>query len=173
MSRKRTWFAFLFTVLVCASLTDCAAATAANGSNENEPRENAEAPSESSGSTDFPEPPGSTLSYGGQTVRAGLGSYCWRSGSGSVCTDSFGTPISGETLTLPAGSTMTFAYGGEKLDSLSVSAERIGPENHLERAGGGSFLVPDEWDSEYEKPTKLQASRSGNRADLIAELPAG
>ena len=35
---------------------------------------------------DIPEPPDSTLSNGGQEVRATLGSYCWSSG----CADSFG-----------------------------------------------------------------------------------
>ena len=32
-----------------------------------------------------PEPPGSTLSYGGETVDGGLGSYCWTAGGGWGC----------------------------------------------------------------------------------------
>ncbi len=166
--------ALLTAALVCAALSGCAANNVTNGSDENDPSpEKTEAPSTAPGGTGLPEPPGSTLSYGGETVEAGLGSYCWTSGSGAVCTDSFGTPVSRETLTVPAGSAMAFDYGGEGLDSLSVSAEQIGQGDRLERAGEGSFLLPDGRDGGYEKPIKLRTSRSGNRARVVADLPAG
>jgi hypothetical protein len=112
-------------------------------------------------------PPQSTLSYGGETVSGALGTYCWE----SVCVDKIGIPVNEEALTVPAGSTLTFAYGGKKLDSLSVSADRIGRGNHLERIGRVSVLVPDEGSKGYQE-IRLQSNRSGNRARFAAELPA-
>lgn len=173
MAGKLSWLTFLFAALVCASLSGCEAIVFAGGSETREPPEKTEASSAAPGNMGLPEPPGSTLSYGGKTVEAGLGSYCWTSGSGGVCTDSIGIPVSKETLTVPVGSTMTFDYEGEELDSLSVSAEQIGQGDRVERAGGSSFLLPGGRDGGYEKPVKLRTSRSGNRARIVADLPAG
>ena len=80
----------------------------------------------------FPEPPGSTLSYGGETVEGGLGSYCWVMGGGGGCADAFAIILGDETLGAPAGATLSFAYRGKALDSLSVTAFRAGRE-----VGGG------------------------------------
>src|SRR4028118_2169235 len=44
----------------------------------------------------FPEPPDSTLSYGGREVQATLGSYCWSSGA----SDSFWPLIPSKRKTL-------------------------------------------------------------------------
>ena len=101
-------------------------------------------------------------------MSAGLGSYCWI----SVCADTFAVPVSEEVLRVPAGSTLTFAYGGKKLNSLSVSAHPIGKKDRLKRMGGGNFLMPDEEGEEYER-IGLEARRSGNQARITAELPAG
>ncbi len=66
------------------------------------------------------------LSYGGETVAGALGTYCGSSDSGSICADAVGVSLNDETLTVPAGATLTFAYGGKKLDSLSILADRPG-----------------------------------------------
>ena len=110
-----------------------------------------------------------------------LGSYCWTStpsGDDTLfsggCFDAAGLPIPSkeEALTVPAGSTLTFAYGGRKLDSLSISAHQVGQGNHLEKVAGGSILVPNEG-SERNATIRLQTHRFGNRAHVAAELPAG
>src|ERR671916_997501 len=80
----------------------------------------------------FPEPPGSTLSYGGETVEGGLGSYCWTWGGGGGCADAFAIILGDETLEAPAGSTLSFAYRGKALDSLSVRPS--GPAGRAEAA---------------------------------------
>ena len=100
---------------------------------------------------------------------AGLGSYCWR----MVCTDTLGVPVSEEVLSVPAGSALTFAYGGKRLDSLSVSAGRIGREDRLRRMAGGTFLVPENEGKAYEERVRLPTRRSENRARIDARLPAG
>ena len=163
--------AFFAAVLVGVVLAGCGAATISGDSGGRGPSQKTEdsaGPRGEAAGDELPEPPGSTLSYGGESVRAGLGSYCWV----SVCTDSFGLPLSEKTLTVPAGSTMTFGYGGKKLDSLSVAAHRIGQEDRLETIAGGDFLIPDEESKGYEG-IRLQTRRSGNRARITAELPVG
>jgi hypothetical protein len=67
----------------------------------------------------FPEPPDSTLSYGGRKIKGTLGTYCWSSSASSEypsgCADSFGPPIAGkqQTLTVPPDSGLVFRYGGQ------------------------------------------------------------
>ncbi len=110
-----------------------------------------------------------------------LGTYCWASApsgddtlySGG-CVDAAGIPVPGkeESLTVPADPTLTFAYGGKKLDSLGVSAHRIGQGNHLEKIAGGSVLVPNEG-SEGRTQIQLHTHRVENRAHVAAMLPAG
>ena len=62
---------------------------------------------------------------------------------------------------------MTFAYGGRKLDLIEVAAYRIGSKNQPEQMGKKILLIP------AGKGTELPARRSGNRAQITAELPAG
>ena len=162
---------FLSVALVGVVLAGCGTATVSGDSDGRGPSEktgDSAGPSDEADGHELPEPPGSTLSYGGETVSAGLGSYCWI----SVCADTFAVPVSEEVLRVPAGSTLTFAYGGKKLNSLSVSAHPIGKKDRLKRMGGGNFLMPDEEGEEYER-IGLEAHRSGNRARITAELPAG
>ena len=162
--------AFFAAVLVSVVLAGCGTATISGDSGGRGPSEKTEdstGPRGEAAGDQLPEPPGSTLSYGGEIVRAGLGSYCWI----SVCTDSFGLPVSDKTLTVSAGSTLTFAYGGKKLDSLSVSAHRIRRKDRLEKIAGGNFLIPEQ-SKGYER-IRLQTRRSGNRARITAELPVG
>jgi hypothetical protein len=108
-------------------------------------------------------PPNSTLSYGAQSVSGALGTYCWT----NACVDSVGIVANREELTVPAGSTMTFAYGGRKLDSAGVAAYRIGPGNQPEKMGRSILLIPEG------KGTGLPARQSGNRVQITAKLPVG
>jgi hypothetical protein len=73
---------------------------------------------------------------------------------------------------VPAGTALTFVYGGKKLDSLGISADRIGRGNHLEKMVDVGVLVPKGEGKGY-RTTRLQTYRFGNRAHVAAELPAG
>src|SRR5215216_1520414 len=156
MTIRRLVFIFFATVLV--GLSGCGADSGSKGGSEPPERTAGSGPP---GGTDGSRPPESTLSYGGQTVSGALGTYCWSSDSGSICVDKVGVPVNEETLTVPAGSTLTFEYGGRTLDSLSVTAELIGRGN-----------VPDEGSKGHQE-IQLQSSRSGDRARIVADLPAG
>ncbi len=114
----------------------------------------------------LPEPPGSTLSYGGETVEGGLGSYSWVMGGG--CAHAFAIIHGDETLEALAGATLSFAYRGKALDSLSVTAFRAGRE-----VGGGGRedeFLPPPWRKGAED---LRVRRSGARARIVADLPPG
>ena len=180
MATRRLVLMFLAATLVGVFLSGCGAATGTGGKDDSERSERTD-DSERSDGANGSRPPRSTLSYGGETVTGALGTYCWTStpsGDDTLfsggCFDAAGLPIPSkeEALTVPAGSTLTFAYGGKKLDSLSVSADRIGQGNHLEKVGGGSILVPNEG-SEGNATIRLQIHRFGNRAHVAAELPMG
>lgn len=161
--------------LIGIVLPGCGVGPAPGSGDDREPAsriEDSSGPGEETDGRELPEPPGSTLSYGGEIVDSGLGSYCWSSASGAVCTDSIGVPVSRETLTVPAGSALRFEYGGRGLESLGATAHRIGQGNHLEKAGRGSFLVLDEENEGY-KGVELQTRRSDNRARIVADLPDG
>ncbi len=80
--------------------------------------------------------------------------------------------MSEETLTVPTGSTLTFAYGGRKLDSLNVSAHRIGQGYQLKEINGGSVLVANEGGEGHEE-IQLHTHRVENRGHVAAVLPAG
>lgn len=172
MSIKNVMLAFLFAVLAGTVLAGCDAVPAADDSGTRESSERvtvSAGPHEEKPGDELPEPPGSTLSHGGETLTAGLGSYCWR----FVCTDTFAVPVSEEVLTVPAGSVLKFVYGGDKLDSVSVSAQRIGPKDRLRRMAGSTFLVAEKEGKAYEKRVRLKPQLSENRARVKAKLPAG
>ncbi len=172
MSKRDLMLAFLSVALAGIVLAGCGTAPGSEGVDDHRPSEKevkASGSPEKSDGHELPEPPGSKLSYGGESVNGGLGSYCFK----SVCADTFAVPVSEEVLTVPAGSTLTFTYGGDKLDSLSVSAQRIGREDRLKRMAGGIFLVPEREGEAFEKRVRLRTRRSENRARIDAELPAG
>ena len=113
-----------------------------------------------------PEPPDSTLSYGGRDVEGTLGSYCWSSGASSesmaTCVDSIGPPIGGkqETLTVPTGSEMVFRYGGQSPPKrVEAGAYSL---NKLKKAGGVVRL-----------DRNLKAHGSGVQRTILAELSSG
>jgi len=114
------------------------------------------------------EPPGSTISYGGETVEGGLGGYCWAVGGGGTCVDAVGVYLERGALEAPAGATLSFAYRGKELDSLSVAAYRAGREG--EDAGRDDvFVMPSKGGGAKD----LRVRRSGTRARIAADLPAG
>ncbi len=161
---------FLSTAFVGMVLVGCGTAAVSDDGDGHKPPEEVEAtgaPREKMDSHELPEPPGSTLSYGAETVTAGLGSYCWR----FVCADTFADPVSEEVLTVPTGSVLMFVYEGGKLDSLNVSAQRIRPRDRLKRMAGGTFLLPEK--DAKEQTIRLQTRLSKDRARIDARLPAG
>lgn len=100
-----------------------------------------------------------------------LGTHCWTSASVGQYVDAVGVAVRDEALTVPAGSTLTFVYRGDRLDALGVTAYRVGRGNHLERIGGGVPLLDSR--ESGRGMIQLTARRSGNRARVTAELPAG
>lgn len=110
---------------------------------------------------DLPEPPDSTLSYGGREVKGMLGSYCWSSRGSFGCVDSSGPPVGGkqETLTVPPDSEMVFSYGGQSPPrTVEAGAYSL---NKLKKAG---VVRPDR---------SLKAQGSGVQRTIPAELPPG
>ena len=144
---------FVLTVCIGALISGCGAARTSGGSDaaatddRQSPETNAKRISQSPATMMAPpEPPGSTLSYGGETVEAGVGTYCWFADGSGACVDTSGTNAGRDKLVVPSGASMSFVYEGKKLDSLAVSEQ------------GGK---------------DLKARRSGTRARIVADLPAG
>src|SRR5918997_241765 len=164
---------YLLFVAFAVFTSGCAAATGPDDAGGGEPTKRG-GPTEARGEEPtlpttmmFPEPPGSTLSYGGETVEGGLGSYCWTWGGGGGCADAFAIILGDDTLEAPAGATLSFDYRGKALDSLSVTAFRAGREGR----GGGrevEILPPSS-----RKGDDLRVRRSGTRARIVADLPPG
>ncbi len=100
-------------------------------------------------------------------LRRGLGSYCWVLGGG--CADAFAIILGEETLEAPAGSTLSFAYRGKALDSLSVTAYRADREAQGGPREDDLFLPPYRSGGAKHLPVR----RSGIRASIVADLPAG
>jgi hypothetical protein len=178
MATRRPAFTFLAAALLGGCLLGCGGVPSTGGGSGSDPTEGTER-SEQTDSSGSSRPPESTLAYGGDTITGALGTYCWTqtpSGDdtllGGICVDKAGYPVSEETLTVPTGSTLTFAYGGRKLDSLNISAYRIGQENQLKELDGGGVLVPT-LGSEGNATIRLQFHRSGDQAHVAAGVPAG
>jgi len=171
MATRRLALAVVATTLLGVFLSGCGGVSSTGAGDGSDPPERTEGPKQADSSSSS-RPPESTLSYGGDTITGALGTYCWGSASGSLCVDKAGYPVSEETLTVPTGSTLTFAYGGRKLDSLNISAHRIGRGYQLKEINGSSVLVPNEG-SEGHTATRLHIHRVENRAHVAAVLPAG
>ena len=169
--RTRTLLCVAITVLV----SGCGAATGPDGTGGVEPtearRDDPKPPTTMIYPTTmmFPEPPGSTLSYGGETVEGGLGSYCWLMGGSGGCADAFAVVLGEEALDAPAGATLSFAYRGKALDSLSVTAYRADREARGGPREDDMFLPPYRSGGAKDLPVR----RSGTRARIVADLPAG
>ncbi|MEJ7841990.1 MAG: hypothetical protein WKF95_09490, partial [Rubrobacter sp.] len=117
------------------------------------------------------EPPGSTLSHDGETVEAGLGGYCWSTDQASSCVDAIGISLGDGKLTVPPGAPLSFAYKGDKLDSLGVTAYEVEPDGGDSNRIEDGILVPPYTSVGKEKQPEVR--RSGDRARIFARLPAG
>jgi hypothetical protein len=109
----------------------------------------------------FPQPPDSTLSYGGQEVKGTLGSYVWTAGDvGSSADASWPLiPSKQKMLTVPSDSEMVFRYGGQSPPkTVGAGAYLL---NKLQKTG---TMRPDH---------SLKAQGSGVQRTISAELPPG
>lgn len=174
VTRRRSYLKLLLlSVAFAVFIPGCAAATGPDdtgGGETSEPRREDSAPQTTMIFPDF-EPPGSTLSYGGETVDGGLGSYCWSSG-GSMggCADAFGVVLEEEALEAPTGATLSFAYGGKTLDSLDVAAYRA--DREVEGGGRDDDVFVPSYNGDG-GGRDLRVRRSGTRARIVADLPPG
>lgn len=177
VKRRSDYKPYLLLVALALFVSGCATATGPGGTGGEEPTKRGGGEPTKTGGEDpatpttmmIPEPPGSTLSYGGETVDGGLGSYCWSAGGAGGCADAFAVVLEEETLEAPAGATLSFAYEGRALDSLSVAAYRADREGRGGPRQGDMFLPPTRGGAAKDLPVR----RSGTRARIVADLPAG
>ena len=106
-----------------------------------------------------PEPPDSTLSYGGQEVNGTPGSFCWFSENIGACGDASWPviPSKQKTLSVPPDSEMVFRYGGQSPPKM----EEVGAYSLKKLQKTGTFR-PDR---------TLEAHGSGVQRTVPAELP--
>jgi hypothetical protein len=109
----------------------------------------------------FPEPPDSTLSYGGREVKGTPGSFCWFSGDLSGCGDASWPiiPSKQKTLTVPTGSEIVFRYGGHSPPEMG-------------KVGAYSLKKLQETGTMRSDRT-LKAHGSGVQRTIPANLPSG
>lgn len=168
---------FLLTVCICVVAFGCAGTRTSGGANgpDKDDRKNSETGVESSSraptATTGLEPPGSTLSYGGETVEAGLGGYCWSTDQATSCVDAVGISLGGEKLTAPSDVPLSFAYKGEALDAVDVMAYEVGSGGGRDNRIQHDILVPPY--AGVGKGKQPEVRRSGDRARIFARLPAG
>jgi hypothetical protein len=111
---------------------------------------------------ELPEPPDSTLSFGGREVKGMLGSYCWYSNNLSGCADAAWPliPSKQKTQSVPPGSEMVFRYGGHTSPkTVEVRAYALKKLQKKE-----ATMHPD---------STLKAHGSGVQRTIPAELPPG
>jgi len=78
-----------------------------------------------------------------------------------------GCGASTDELTVPAGSSVTFAYGGRALDSVDLAAYRIGRRNQPEKISGNFVLMS------AGKGAELRVNQTGNQVRITVGLPVG
>jgi hypothetical protein len=115
----------------------------------------------------LPQPPDSTLSYGGQEVKGLLGTYCWFSGGSGACADAPPiTPPRKKTLTVPSGSEMVFRYGGQSPpDTVEAGAAPLKARAVPESTSTASPTI--------NRSRSLKALGSGVERTILVELPQG
>ena len=152
----------------CAALQGGAGQTPSEETTANETEETTGYKEETTtltGEGGFPQPPDSTLSYGGQEVKGLLGSYCWGNIRRFFCGDSvFIVPPRKKTLTVPSSSEMVFRYGGQS--SPDTVKARALPLNNQ----GTSTASANPNRSDFHS---LKAQGSGVERTLPVELPPG
>ena len=150
----------LMTLVLVLLLAGCAAGQG-DGAGRTKPEETTANGTEETttltGEGGLPQPPDSTLSYGGQVVRGSLGSYCW----GDMCADSvLFVPPRKKTLTVPSGSEMVFHYEGQSSpDMVKATATSLNKQG-TSTAGADSKVS-----------RSLKAQGSGVERTIPAELP--
>ncbi len=157
----------LMTLVLVLLLAGCAAGQGDAGRTPGEEETTANGTEETTvleAGGNLPRPPDSTLSYGGREVKGTLGSYCWSSGSSSICADTFRVlvPSKERTLTVPSGSEMVFHFGGQST-AYKVEGATAYPINTINKWGvkpGSSHRA-------------LKAHGSGIGRAIPAELPPG
>ena len=155
----------LMTLVLVLLLAGCAAGQGSAGrSIAEETTAHKEETTTLTGEGGFPQPPDSTLSYGGQEVKGTLGTYCWTSGRKGVCADApFPiTPPRKKTLAVPTGSEMVFRYGGQR--SPKMVTIDVYP---LDKKGTSTASA----DSDLSGSLKVHGS--GVERTIPVELPSG
>ena len=174
MVTRRICLLAYFVALACAVLAGCAAGVGSSDKPGDVSSGQTSGGVGASGSPDGDDfgPPESKLTLGGESLTGELGGYCWKGPwKGEFfakCIESPGHPVTEEALIVPKNATLTFVYRGRRLEALSAMARRIGPEARFEEVAGTRILVPT-----AAKGTRLTLRRSGNRACVAANLPAG
>jgi hypothetical protein len=84
--------------------------------------------------------------------------------------DTVGIGASTDELTVPAGSSVTFAYGGSALYSVGVAAYRIGRRNQPEKISGN---IRSHFFISGRKGTKPPVLQTGNQVRITVGLPVG
>lgn len=167
---------FLATVCICAVAFGCAGTRTSSGANgpDEADRKDSETGVENSVQTPTAttslEPPGSTLSYDGETVAAGLGGYCWSTDRASSCVDAVGISLGEKKLMAPSNAPLSFAYKGDGLDAVDVMAYEVGSGGRDNRIQHGILVPPYAGVGKGRQP---EVRRSGDRARIFARLPAG
>ena len=156
----------LFAAMLVVALSGCGKPQALEDTDDSSEKRSSEETSNGSEPTligSGSRAPASTLSYGGETLSGALGANCWTNGY----VDTVGIGASTDELTVPAGSSVTFAYGGRALDSVGVAAYRIGRRNQPEKISGNIVLISGR------KGTKPPVLQTGNQVRITVGLPVG
>ncbi len=115
----------------------------------------------------IPTPPAGTLTHAGRTQVGETGSHTWTSSTGkSFHGDARGIPVPEEALTVPAGATLTFVFGGINPPAI-LTAQAYPPTNQF-RCTATARCIPHR-----QSDMPLPASLSGHQAAITADLPAG
>lgn len=115
-------------------------------------------------------PPGSTLSYDGETVKAGIGTFCWDSATLGMCADASGIVHGKKRLVVRPRASVSFAYQGRELGSLDVAAYEAGQEAPRGRVRESVYEISYKGDWEGKN---LKTRRLGKEAQIVADLPPG
>ncbi len=115
-------------------------------------------------------PPASTLAYDGQTQTGRINSYTWTSPTGQMLhADIPGLLVPDDTLTLPAGKTATFHFGGTNPPAtVTASPHPLTDQPPCLRQRPTLRCIP------WEPPTSaLPLQLSGYQAEITIALPPG
>ena len=168
----------LMTLVLVLVLAGCAAGRGDGGSTiakeETTARSAGEETTVQQGAGNFPRPPDSTLSYGGQEVKGAVGSYCWSRGSSGLCADTAGVwPGRKRTLTVPSGSEVVFHFGGQgPPDRVNASASSP-PDKVMASASPWPEKGASTASTAQNRRRSLKTLGSGVEKTIPVELPPG